>query len=143
MINLMGFQDSATPVMEGIVDLHNHICFFLVLLTVFVCWVFGNVVYDFLYSMQFPASIEQLKRRESMVHVRGLTHGATIEIIWTLIPSLVLVFIAIPSFALLYSMDEVIGPWITLKVLGHQWYWSYEYSDYNRDRILLLRMFPL
>jgi cytochrome c oxidase subunit 2 len=58
-------------------------------------------------------------------------HGTTIELIWTIVPSLILVTIAIPSFALLYSMDEVIDPAITLKVIAHQWYWSYEYSDYN------------
>jgi cytochrome c oxidase subunit 2 len=48
-------------------------------------------------------------------------------------PSLILVFIAIPSFALLYSLDEVIDPAVTIKTIGHQWYWSYEYSDYNQS----------
>jgi len=53
-----------------------------------------------------------------------------LEIIWTLVPSFILILIAIPSFALLYAMDEVVTPAITLKVIGRQWYWSYEYSDY-------------
>lgn len=57
-------------------------------------------------------------------------HNTQIEIIWTSIPSLILVLIAIPSFGLLYAMDDIMDPEITLKVIGHQWYWSYEYSDY-------------
>jgi cytochrome c oxidase subunit 2 len=53
-----------------------------------------------------------------------------LEIVWTIIPALILVLIAVPSFALLYSLDEILDPQITLKIVGHQWYWSYEYSDY-------------
>ena len=59
-----------------------------------------------------------------------LTHNATIEVIWTLIPSFILILIAIPSFGLLYAMDDIIDPEVTIKTVGHQWYWSYEYSDY-------------
>jgi cytochrome c oxidase subunit 2 len=59
------------------------------------------------------------------------THSSTLEIIWTISPAIVLVFLAVPSFALLYSLDELIDPDLTLKVVGHQWYWSYEYSDYS------------
>lgn len=51
------------------------------------------------------------------------------EVIWTVIPTLILIIIAIPSFALLYSMDELLEPSVTVKIIGHQWYWSYEYSD--------------
>jgi cytochrome c oxidase subunit 2 len=60
-------------------------------------------------------------------------HGTTIEIVWTITPALVLMIIAVPSFALLYAMDEIIDPAITLKIVGHQWYWTYEYSDYCAD----------
>ena len=58
------------------------------------------------------------------------THGETIEIVWTVTPALILMLIGVPSFTLLYSMDEVIDPAITVKAIGHQWYWTYEYSDY-------------
>jgi cytochrome c oxidase subunit 2 len=61
------------------------------------------------------------------------THANLLEIIWTLIPSIVLLLIAIPSFALLYSLDEYAEPALTLKIIGHQWYWSYEYADYYQD----------
>ena len=61
-----------------------------------------------------------------------------IELIWTITPAFILIAIAFPSFRLLYLLDEVISPTITIKVVGHQWYWSYEYSDYvteNGDSI--------
>jgi cytochrome c oxidase subunit 2 len=70
----------------------------------------------------------RLKKR-AITH-KYLTNGTTLEIIWTLTPALILVTIAFPSFKLLYLMDEVIDPSITVKAIGHQWYWSYEYSDY-------------
>jgi cytochrome c oxidase subunit 2 len=59
------------------------------------------------------------------------SHSTLLEIVWTIVPALILMFIAIPSFALLYALDEYIDPTITLKVIGHQWYWSYEYNDAN------------
>lgn len=60
-------------------------------------------------------------------------HNTRLEIIWTIIPTIILIFIAVPSFILLYSLDEVINPSVTLKAIGHQWYWSYEYSDYTEE----------
>jgi len=62
---------------------------------------------------------------------KGVVHGTTIEIIWTVIPSVILIIVALPSFALLYSIDEIIDPALTIKCVGHQWYWSYEYSDFE------------
>jgi cytochrome c oxidase subunit 2 len=111
----LGFQDPATPVMEGIINFYHDIVFFLVIVTVFVCWMLFRIIVLFDEKKnKIPATI---------------VHGATIEIIWTTIPALILLTVAIPSFALLYSMDEVIDPIITVKVIGSQWYWSYEYSD--------------
>lgn len=62
---------------------------------------------------------------------RGIIHNQFLEIIWTLIPILILVFIAIPSLKILYMVEEIINPFITLNVLGHQWYWRYEYIDFK------------
>ena len=112
-----GFQDPATPVMEGIVDLHHDICFFLIVVLVFVLWMLSRTLFYFHQSRNpIPEKI---------------IHGTTIEIAWTITPSIILVLIAIPSFALLYSLDEMVDPAITIKAIGHQWYWSYEYSDYT------------
>lgn len=113
----LSFQDAATPVMQGIIDLHHDIFFFLVIILVFVVWMLSRALWHFHY-------------RRNPIPER-VVHGTTIEILWTILPSIIIMFIAIPSFALLYSMDEVVDPAITIKAIGHQWYWSYEYSDYN------------
>ena len=60
----------------------------------------------------------------------NFTHSNLIEIIWTSIPAFILLSLASPSFSLLYAMDEIVDPMITLKIIGSQWYWSYEYSDF-------------
>ncbi|KAB5511316.1 hypothetical protein DKX38_030111 (mitochondrion) [Salix brachista] len=114
----LGFQDAASPMMQGIMDLHHDIFFFLILILVFVLWILVGALWHFHYKKNpIPQRI---------------VHGTTIEILWTIFPSLILMFIAIPSFALLYAMDEVVvDPAITMKAIGHQWYWTYEYSDYN------------
>jgi cytochrome c oxidase subunit 2 len=113
----MGFQDPATPIMQGLIDLHHDIQFFLIAVLVFVVWMVARALYLFHYTRNpIPEK---------------LIHGTLIEIVWTITPSLVLVLIAIPSFALLYSLDEVCDPAVTIKAIGHQWYWSYEYSDYS------------
>ena len=98
-------------------NLHNDIMAIITFIAVFVMWMLARALYLFDASNNKVAS--------------NVVHGTTIELVWTIVPSLILIMIAIPSFALLYSMDEVIDPAITLKVIGHQWYWSYEYSDYN------------
>jgi len=111
------FQEAATPTMEGIINLHNDIMAIIIFIAVFVMWMMGRTMYLFTADKNPNPS--------------KVVHGTTIELVWTIVPSIILVTIAIPSFALLYSMDEVIDPAITLKVIAHQWYWSYEYSDYN------------
>lgn len=116
----LGFQDPATPIMEGIVNLHHDLMFFICVISIFVTWMLGRTLWHFnQHQNKLPSS---------------LSHGTLIEIIWTITPAFILLVIAIPSFSLLYAMDEVISPAITIKTLGHQWYWSYEYSDYlNED----------
>lgn len=66
-----------------------------------------------------------------------LVHASTLEIIWTIIPALILIVIAIPSFSLLYSIDEIIEPLFTIKAIGHQWYWTYELIDNESIQALL------
>jgi len=114
-----GFQDAASPVMEGIINLHHDLMYIIFVIFMFVLWLLGRAVYVFDESRSPKPS--------------PFVHGTTIEILWTITPSLILLIVAVPSFALLYSVDEVIDPAITLKVVGHQWYWSYEYSDYSTE----------
>jgi len=111
------FNESSSPVMEGIVNFHNHLMVVLAFILVFVFWVLVNCI---LYYSEFEVSS----------HTQ-FTHSKELEIIWTSIPALILLFLATPSFTLLYSMDEIVDPELTLKILGHQWYWGYEMSEYN------------
>jgi cytochrome c oxidase subunit 2 len=94
--------------MEGIIDLHHDIVFFMIMILVFVLWMMVRTLKHF-HQNNNPTP-------------EKIIHGTTIEIAWTIAPSLILVFIAIPSFALLYSLDEVIDPAITIKAIGRQWY---------------------
>lgn len=121
----LGFQGSVSPIMEGIIDVHNHIFFFLILIFVFVFWMFSETFFQF-YWKEFQV-------RNSAIYFRQFSHNAILEVVWTVLPSFILIGIAVPSFALLYAMDEVIDPSITIKAVGHQWYWSYQYSDCLSD----------
>ena len=112
----LGFQEAATPIMEGIVKLHDDVMLAMVFIGGVVFWLLFRALYLF-----------DANRHKVAVPV---VHGTFIEIIWTITPAIILLIIAVPSFALLYSMDEIIDPVITIKAVGHQWYWSYEFSDY-------------
>jgi cytochrome c oxidase subunit 2 len=115
----LGTQDPATPALEGMVSFHYYLIVFLVAIGAFVFWLLYQVLVTF----------------DKEVHAKAdkFTHSSTLEIVWTIVPALVLIVIAIPSFSLLYSTEEIIDPSLTLKVVGHQWYWSYEYSDFMVD----------
>nr|YP_007474997.1 cytochrome c oxidase subunit 2 [Pneumocystis jirovecii]AFR90407.1 cytochrome c oxidase subunit 2 [Pneumocystis jirovecii]AFV57347.1 cytochrome c oxidase subunit 2 [Pneumocystis jirovecii]AFV57362.1 cytochrome c oxidase subunit 2 [Pneumocystis jirovecii]AFV57376.1 cytochrome c oxidase subunit 2 [Pneumocystis jirovecii]QVV24882.1 cytochrome c oxidase subunit 2 [Pneumocystis jirovecii] len=110
------FQDGASPVFDGIVELHDQVLFYLVIILVGVFWILFSTIWRF--------------KSSSFVH-KYYNHSTAIELIWTMSPALILVAIAFPSFKLLYLMDEVIDPAITVKAIGHQWFWSYEYSDFE------------
>ena len=110
------FLDSGSYVMDGIVSLHDHILFYEILILTVVVW----------------ALIVTLSKTTSFV-VKDLYHGSTIEIIWTLIPGIILILIALPSFRLLYLMDDFSDNALTIKVIGNQWYWSYNYNDVDFD----------
>ncbi len=114
----LGFQDAASPVMEEIILFHDQIMFILTIIIITVLWLIFRAFTNKHYH-------------------KYLFEGTLIEIIWTLIPAAILIFIAFPSLNLLYLMDEVIDPALTIKVVGHQWYWSYEYSDYGSETIEL------
>lgn len=117
----LDFQDAASPVMIGIIDLHHDLMFILISILGFVSWILFRILWIFKFSL-------------SNQRVFPIIHGSIIEIIWTVIPCLILLVISIPSFSLLYSLDEVIEPAITIKITGLQWYWNYEYSDYISEK---------
>lgn len=126
------FQDPATPIAGRIIEIHHHVFFFLLVTLIFVSWMLYRVLTAFLWTLpdngkSLPKASLSILNQLSMLK---FTHNTTIEVVWTIIPSIILVLIAIPSFGLLYAMDDIIDPEVTVKAIGHQWYWSYEYSDY-------------
>ncbi len=115
------FQDSASPQMEGLVELHDNILFYLVIILFAVGWILVSIAKTY-------------TNLESPVSHKNVSHGTLIELIWTITPALILIFIAFPSFKLLYLMDEVSDPSMAVLAEGHQWYWSYQYPDFlNSD----------
>nr|YP_010166701.1 cytochrome c oxidase subunit II [Nectoporus subrotundus]QRV62792.1 cytochrome c oxidase subunit 2 [Nectoporus subrotundus] len=109
----LNLQDSASPLMEQLTFFHDHTLMILTMITVLVGYL--------MFSLFFNKYIN-----------RFLLEGQTIEVIWTILPAIILIFIALPSLRLLYLLDEISNPWLTLKSIGHQWYWSYEYSDFKK-----------
>nr|YP_010276166.1 cytochrome c oxidase subunit II [Ptecticus tenebrifer]UCU06671.1 cytochrome c oxidase subunit II [Ptecticus tenebrifer]UHY39293.1 cytochrome c oxidase subunit II [Ptecticus tenebrifer] len=107
----LGLQDSASPLMEQLTFFHDHTLLILIMITVLV----GHLMFMLFFNNYTN---------------RFLLHGQTIELIWTILPAIILLFIAMPSLRLLYLLDEINEPVLTLKSIGHQWYWSYEYSDF-------------
>nr|YP_010728465.1 cytochrome c oxidase subunit II [Synendotendipes impar]WEF49706.1 cytochrome c oxidase subunit II [Synendotendipes impar] len=108
----LGLQDSNSPIMEQLNFFHDHALLILILVTTLVGYLMGMLFFNKLNN-------------------RFLLHGQTIEVIWTILPAIVLLFIAFPSLRILYLLDEVNNPSLSIKTIGHQWYWSYEYSDFK------------
>lgn len=108
----VSLQDSNSPLIEQLNFFHDHTLLIILLITILV----GYIIV-ILFFNKFTN--------------RFLLHGQLIEIIWTILPAIILLFIAFPSLRLLYLLDEIYKPSLTLKSIGHQWYWSYEYSDFK------------
>lgn len=179
-VDFLSFQTATSPIMQGIVDLHNDIMSILIFILVFVLYLISaaivlfspeeadyyigganvnNLLHDYVdqestevlfknYGYDFDKWKKDIRVFKRFTYLKdkdffkslftrdvygvagdNITHNTPIEIIWTIIPTIILLVIALPSFTLLYSMDEQFDPQITLKVIGRQWYWSYEYTD--------------
>lgn len=113
----IGFQDPATPIMEGIIFFNGLLMTFMIFIACLVGWLLYKCLTLF----------DESKHANPV----GFTHSTLLEVVWTIIPAAILMVISIPSYNLLYAMDEVIDPSLTIKVVGHQWYWSYECSDFE------------
>nr|YP_009228880.1 cytochrome c oxidase subunit II [Xenoturbella monstrosa]ALS20081.1 cytochrome c oxidase subunit II [Xenoturbella monstrosa] len=106
----IGLQDASSPLMEEMIYFHDHAFMIIVLITIIL-----------LYALSVAVTNKFTNKK--------LLEGQEIETAWTTIPAIILIFIALPSLRLLYLTDETINPTMTIKAVGHQWYWSYEYSD--------------
>ena len=117
-----GFQLPATPIMKGIILFHNHLMFLV------ICIVILIFVLIFVLIKTYTVKLTDLPHQRKPA--LKFSHAALIEILWTLFPTIILMIISVPSFALLYAIDAATTPKLTLKTVAHQWYWSYEYGDF-------------
>nr|YP_010032415.1 cytochrome c oxidase subunit II [Cicadetta abscondita]QOW07741.1 cytochrome oxidase subunit II [Cicadetta abscondita] len=107
----INMQDAVSPLMEQLMFFHDHVLIILIMITIIVAYMMLMLMLNKIVNRLF-------------------LEGQLIEFIWTLLPAMTLIFIALPSLRLLYMLDEINNPLLTLKIIGHQWYWSYEYSDF-------------
>nr|AQZ24946.1 cytochrome c oxidase subunit II [Gyps himalayensis]QDF42596.1 cytochrome c oxidase subunit II [Gyps coprotheres] len=107
----LGFQDASSPIMEELVEFHDH----ALMVALAIC---SLVLYLLALMLMEKLSSNTVDAQE-------------IELIWTILPAIVLIMLALPSLQILYMMDEINEPDLTLKAIGHQWYWTYEYTDFK------------
>nr|BDU14624.1 cytochrome c oxidase subunit II [Buergeria japonica] len=108
----LGLQDAASPIMEELLHFHDHTLMAVFLISTLVMYVITSLMTTKLSNTNTIDAQE-------------------IEMVWTIMPAIILIVIALPSLRILYLMDEVSNPDLTIKAIGHQWYWSYEYSDFD------------
>nr|AIZ58674.1 cytochrome c oxidase subunit II [Ornithodoros pavimentosus] len=110
----ISFPNGNSPIMEQLIFFHDHSMTIIILITMITMYMIANIMNNSFSS-------------------RFLMEGQEIEIMWTIIPAIILIYIALPSLRLLYLMEEAFFPSISTKIIGHQWYWSYEYPDFNLE----------
>jgi cytochrome c oxidase subunit II len=123
----MGFQPAASPVMEEIESFHHYLLIIITAIAGFVLLLLLIIIVRF-------------NERANPVPSKT-AHNTLVEVIWTVVPVMILVGIAIPSFKLMYFADRTMNPDMTIKAIGHQWYWSYEYPD-NGDFTFDAQLIP-
>nr|YP_010586474.1 cytochrome c oxidase subunit II [Pseudoneureclipsis achim]UZZ44275.1 cytochrome c oxidase subunit II [Pseudoneureclipsis achim] len=109
----LSFMNSTSPTMEQLIFFHDNLMFTSTLIMTMIM-------------------ILMMKSLTNKLMSKNIKENNNMEMIWTVMPSLLLIYIALPSIQLLYLMDETNIPSMTIKIIGHQWYWSYEYSDFNK-----------
>nr|QOD98061.1 cytochrome c oxidase subunit II [Elachura formosa] len=107
----LSFQDASSPIMEELIQFHDH----ALMVALAIC---SLVLYLLTFMLTEKLSSTTVDAQE-------------IELVWTILPAMVLVMLALPSLRILYMMDEINEPDLTLKAIGHQWYWTYEYTDFK------------
>nr|QDB64173.1 cytochrome c oxidase subunit 2 [Ishige okamurae] len=115
-----GFQDPATEFMEGIIVLHNKFMVLIVFISFFVAWLLVRALLFF--------SVEKTKLQR-----KPFTHATGVKTFWTLVPAFVLYLYVVPSLTLIYSLEGLQPTGLTIKITGHQWYWTYQYKHNDRN----------
>nr|SBW75590.1 cytochrome c oxidase subunit II [Chelonoidis chilensis] len=107
-----GFQNAMSPIMEELLHFHDHTLMIVFLISTLVLYIITLMM-------------------TTKLTYTNTMNAQEVEMIWTILPAIVLITIALPSLRVLYLMDEISNPHLTIKAMGHQWYWTYEYTDYK------------
>lgn len=107
----LNIQNSASPIIENLIFFHDHALIITSIITILILYIIISLLLNTLNN-------------------KFILHNQIIEFIWTILPIFILIFLAIPSLKILYLTDEIQNPTLTIKTIGHQWYWRYEYSDF-------------
>nr|YP_008992989.1 cytochrome c oxidase subunit II [Cyclemys tcheponensis]AEU11271.1 cytochrome c oxidase subunit II [Cyclemys oldhami]AEZ35301.1 cytochrome c oxidase subunit II [Cyclemys tcheponensis] len=108
----LGFQDAMSPIMEELHHFHDHTLMIVFLISTLVLYIITLMM-------------------TTKLTYTNTMNAQEVEMVWTILPAIVLITIALPSLRVLYLMDEINNPHLTIKAMGHQWYWTYEYTDYK------------
>ena len=136
----IGFQDPSTALMENIIDLHHFIFFFVIVISGLVVWMLIQIIDNFIYIYSMTPRLENNISQSTdkfLVYIYALSafknrlfkEDKYLETCWTIFPALILIIISIPSFYMLYLAEESIGTVLTVKAIGYQWYWTYDFTD--------------
>nr|WAO28623.1 cytochrome c oxidase subunit II [Goniodes dissimilis] len=115
LMHNLSLVDSFSPVMNHISSFHDH----AMMIVIFIMSLVSHSFISIIFTGQFT---------------RSMKSSEVLETFWTIIPCVILTTLAAPSLTTLYMLDEIIDPFVTLKVIGHQWYWSYEFEDLNLNQ---------
>nr|YP_007026935.1 cytochrome c oxidase subunit II [Nuttalliella namaqua]AFV32080.1 cytochrome c oxidase subunit II [Nuttalliella namaqua] len=110
----INFQESNSPIMEQMIFFHDHTMMVIILIALLTLYMITNLIFNKFYS-------------------RMKMDNHEIEIMWTILPAIILIFIALPSLRILYMTEDNMLSTLLIKIKGHQWYWSYEYADFNKE----------
>ncbi|YP_009123850.1 cytochrome c oxidase subunit II (mitochondrion) [Betta splendens] len=111
--SMLGFQDATSPIMEELLHFHDHA---MIIVTLISSFVFYTITMMVITKLTYKSMLDSQE----------------MEMVWTALPALILTMVALPSLRILYLMDELNFPNLTVKAVGHQWYWSYEYTDFEQ-----------
>lgn len=111
-----GFPEPSSTILHSIIEFNQHLLTIIIIIIVIVGWALYHIMINFI----------EFNNIES----RKFTHSKDLEITWTSVPAITLLLLSIPSFTLLYAMDEAVAPDMTVKIIGHQWFWCYEIDDF-------------
>jgi len=107
----LSLQDAATPIITILIAFHDHAILVIIMVLTFVSYAMISLI-----SNKYTC--------------RNIYEAQAVEAVWTILPAFILLFLALPSLQLLYLTDEIVEPGVTVKAIGHQWYWRYEYTDF-------------